>query len=259
MIPESVLFEAAYQCYLDQDLDNARSLCLRACLAYPDSGPLWQLAGLVDWFLGDTAACVDALERAALLIPLQPLAQLCLASAYALQGKRELARFVYDHLIELPEFPIPLLPELARGLGSLGEDAAALAVCERLVELRPSYHPAWFGVAFYRLRLGHAVEDALQYLEQAHHLAPQARTYRLNLAVCLARLHRYAEAFCCIDDIAISEIPHAAWIRQIRPIFVALGDLARVWACDERLRALNSPAGPNPGWDRLCPRCFPDG
>jgi hypothetical protein len=109
------------------------------------------------------------------------------------------------------------------------------------------------------LRLGEPIENALLPLEQAHALAPSARTYRLNLAACLARLHRFAEAFSLVDEIPIAEIPHAGWLRQLRPIFVSLGDLARVWACDERLRTLEQEDDPTNGsCDGNCPHCLDD-
>lgn len=259
MLSEVLFLAAAQERFRDQQLSQARDLCQRGIEVYPESGRLWELLGVVAWFQGDTTPCLNALERASVFVPLQPLAQLALASAYALVDKPDLARTVYSHLATSPEFPVPLLPQLAAGLGRLREDAAALMVCERLVELRPAYHPAWFGVAFYRQRLGEPIENVLASLEQAHRLAPNARTYRLNLAVCLARLHRFAEAFSYIDEIPIAEIPHAAWLRQLRPLFVSLGDLARVWECDERLRTLEQDNGPNDGsCDGNCPCCHDD-
>ena len=259
MLPEVLFLAAAQERFRDQQLSQARDLCQRGIEVYPESGRLWELVGVVAWFQGDTAPCLHALERASMLVPLQPLAQLALASAYALVDKPDLARTVYSHLATAPEFPVPLLPQLAAGLGRLRENAAALLVCERLIDLRPTYHPAWFGVAFYRQRLGEPIENVLAPLEQAHRLAPNARTYRLNLAACLARLNRFAEAFSFIDEIPIAEIPHASWIRQMRPIFVSLGDLARVWECDERLQALEQDEKPHGGsCDGHCPRCLDD-
>ena len=47
-----------------------------------------------------------------------------------------------------------LLPAVAAGLGRLEDFDLALQVCERIVAENPAHHQAFFGIAYYRNRLG---------------------------------------------------------------------------------------------------------
>ncbi|WP_020470104.1 tetratricopeptide repeat protein [Zavarzinella formosa] len=151
---------AALECFHEDDFPETIRVCHRGLDQHPDTGRLWEILGLAHWMRGEIQAALSPLETASLYVPLQPLAQLALAAAYAWANKPDLARTVYKHLADCPGFPVPLMPRLAAGLGRIGENEAALLVCEKLVELRPDYHPAWFGIAFYRRRLGRPVHEA---------------------------------------------------------------------------------------------------
>jgi tetratricopeptide (TPR) repeat protein len=238
------------------DYLTAREICRNGLEHQVDSGRLWELSGISSWFLGEIDQALVALENASLLVPLLPISQIALASAYAHFDKPDLARLIYRHLQSLPEFPVPLLPQLAAGLGRVGEVEAALTVCEQLVELRPGHHPAWFGIAYYLRRLGRPLTDIIPPLEIAHQLAPHMRTYRLNLSACLAQVDRFEEAYAYVCAIPIEEIRCPHWLQTMLPVFAAVGDENREIECQQLLRELGD--GPHPDdWnpDGGCPSC----
>ena len=227
--------EAALSLFHADEFAKAVSVCRRALAKYPDAGRLWEVCGLSHWMAGDIASALPALETASLLVPLAPLAQLALAAAYAWADKPDLARTVYRHLADLPVFPVPLMPRLAAGLGRVGEYATALVVCEKIVELRPDYHPAWFGIAFYLRKLGLSVEAAIPPLERAAELAPDEESYRLNLAACHAQAGDFAAAYRSAASVDVASIRCPNWLRLMLPVFHAVSDWGRRDECRRRL------------------------
>jgi Flp pilus assembly protein TadD len=232
---ERIYLDAALGHFRDGEFDKAVHACRWGLTVYPDDGRLWEVRGLSHWMRGDLASALRALETASVLVPLDPLAQLALAAAYAWADKPDLARTVYRHLAGLPGFPVPLLPRLAAGLGRVGEYAAALLVCEEIVEVRPDYHPAWFGIAFYRRKLGRSVGDAIAPLARAATLAPDEDVYRLNLAGCHAQAGDFPAAYRVAATVDVASIRCPNWLRLMLPVFDAAGDAGRRDACRRQL------------------------
>lgn len=169
---------------------------------FPECGDLLEIRGVARCGRGEVLAATADLEAASALVPLGAQGQVALADCYARLGKIELARTVLFFLAEPGRCPVPLLPDVARGLGHLGEYATALAVCEAVTAARPGHHPAWFGQAYYRLKLGEPLASVAPALEEAFRLAPASLTYRLNLARAWDAAGRAADAYALVRDLA---------------------------------------------------------
>lgn len=217
--------------------------CRWGLTVHPDAGRLWEVYGLSLWMTGDVGAALPALEAASLFVPLDPLAQLALAAAYAWADKPDLARTVYTHLAGLPVFPVPLMPRLAAGLGRVGEYAVALPVCEKIVELRSCYHPAWFGIAYYLRKLGRPVADAIPPLERALALAPDEEAYRLNLAACHAQNGDFTSAYRVAECVDVRTVRCTHWLRLMLAVFDAVGDEGRFHQCRQQLARPGDASG----------------
>lgn len=248
MRTERMYLEAAVGHFQNGLYFEAAHVCLAGLDRFPDAGRLWEVYGTSLWLLGQIKAAQEALETASVLVPLVPRAQLALASAYAHADKPDLARLIYHHLSKHPDFPGPLLPQLAAALGQIGEDEAALLVCEQIVKRQPEYHPAWFGIAFYLRRMGRPVWTVIPHLRVAHELAPDRRTYRLNLAACYAEVGRHADAYRCLEGIPVAEVRCSHWLAMMAGVFTVVGDTPRHEECRGLLERLTD--GPDPeGWD----------
>jgi Flp pilus assembly protein TadD len=203
----------------------------------PEDGRLWQLFGTACCNLNDFAAGLDALETASSLTPLHPLAQLALATCYARLGKHELATMMFEHLGEATEEP-KLLARVARCLGALGRDAAALAVCRKLTRIDPANHSAHFGLAFYLQRLGASPESLIAPLAMALDLAPEVAAYRINLAFAWAKLGRTRQAYELLMKVSLETVGCSCTLQRLRAIFDSIGDHARSLVCQVRLSCL---------------------
>ncbi|MBA4191284.1 MAG: hypothetical protein C0467_25155 [Planctomycetaceae bacterium] len=243
---ERIYFDTALGHFHDGEFDEAVHTCRWGLTVYPDAGRLWEVCGLSLWMRGDLGSALHALEKASVLVPLAPLAQFALAAAYAWADKPDLARTVYRYLAQLPVFPVPLLPRLAAGAGRVGEYAVALLVCEKIVELRPGYHPAWFGIAYYLRKLGRPIGEAIPMLEQALTHAPDEEMYRLNLAACHAQTGDGEAAYRIAETVNVGAVRCRHWLRLLLPVFDAAGDLVQWAACRTRLAELGDD----------CPRCL---
>lgn len=208
------------------DLAAAREIGLAGLRSAPDHPGLHELVGLAEFELEDYARAVHHLETASAIGPLGIEGQLALADCYRRFGLVQAAVAVLDFLAEPDRCPVPLLPTVARGLGQLGRYSAALAVCLRLTALRPGYHPAWFGVAFYLRQLGGPGEPVVRALEMAHGLAPDALTYKLNLAAEYADLGRLADAHALVRDVPADAVGCGCLCRRLARAFAAAGDVS---------------------------------
>lgn len=217
-------FQAALDRFGEGNFAQAMRCCKRGLSRAPDCGRLWEMAGIIFWSLDKRRRAIAALERATTLAPLGALGQCTLADAYALQGKRTLARTIYAFLAEPGRCPVDFLPRLATGLGRLGDNRLALAVCEELIKRQPSHHAAWFGVAYYRRRLGCPADQVLAPLEMAYLIAPACLTYRINLACLLLQQGNLPAARGLLQGISPDQV-HCPRARAIlEPAFEAARD-----------------------------------
>jgi Flp pilus assembly protein TadD len=225
----------------------ARDACRAGLRVEPDHPGLNEALGLAEFGAERYGPAVHALEAASLFGPLGAEAQLALADCYVRFGQVQAAGAIVDFQAEPGRCPTPLLPDLARGLGRTGRYALALDVCQRLTVLRPSYHPAWFGVAYYLGQLGRPPGTLVRPLEAAFALAPRALTYRLNLAALYADLGRPADAYALVRGVPADAVRCRCLCRRLLPAFEHAGD--RDGLAAYRDRADGAPAE----WDDDAP------
>lgn len=200
----------------------------------PDDGSLWQLLGLMRRRRGDLVAARPALEAASLLVPLSPAARCALADCYARTGWPDLARDLYRLLAGDAACPTCLLPAIASGLGSVGDDEAALGVCRELSRREPTRHEALFGIAFYMRRLGHPPEAILPMVARAHELAPGVTPYRVLLALLLGHVGQHHEAADLLREVPPDSIDCPCCLNRMRAVFRLAGDHAWCRACRDQ-------------------------
>ncbi|MBY0526131.1 MAG: tetratricopeptide repeat protein [Gemmataceae bacterium] len=198
---------------------------------YPDNGRLWQLYGMALWVRKEVSAALEALETATTLVPLIPLAQRALADCYAKTRKGDLATLIYRHLLETGRCPTGLLPCVAAALNALGQHELALNACETLAERDPSYHQAYFGIAYYRARLGASLDELVAPLAMATDLAPQHMHYRINLAFVWAAKGDFDRAHELLQPVVLERIQLPCWLLRMRTIFERVGDHQRALEC----------------------------
>lgn len=213
---------------LDAALDNS-----------PDDGDLWQIRGQIRRRQGDFGGAREALETATLLVPLNPQARCTLAECYARTGQEALAGVIYRGLARDARCPTELLPAVASGLGSLGDDSSALAACREILRRDPSRHEAHFGAAYYLRRLGHPDVAILAALTQAFELAPGVPLYRVTLASVLSRIGEHDEAYDLLRGVDPRTIGCRCCLGRMMTVFLRVGDLARFGACRDRSQQIH--------------------
>lgn len=245
-------FARAVELYDGQRFAEAADFAWQCLRVLPDEGRLWQLYGTCRCNLKDYAAAREALEQASALVPLHPLARIALARSYAHLGQEELARTIYEYLVEGGSCPTGLLPAVAVDLNRLGEYRLALKACETLTERDPSHHQAHFGTAYYLARVGASPEALIPPLAMAMDLAPEILHYRLNLAFVLADAGRAEEAHGLLTAVALEEVRCPCWLLRIKDICKQVGDYGRAVTCTGLLgtgnpSARREQAGPERG------------
>jgi tetratricopeptide (TPR) repeat protein len=222
------VYQAAVLAYDTGDFSQAATVAQYGLLASPDDGRLWEIRGLALYELSDVPGATVAVEHASWRVPLSALGQLVLADCYTAADKPELAWTILTFLAEPDRCPQPLLPKVSAGLGRIGAYTLALEVCERLTALRPTYHPAWFGVAFYRQKLNRPAEDLIDPLFAALQLAPDALTYRLSLAGICDDLGWYPMAYRVVKCVSASRVKCPRMVAKLIRVFSHMGDVKRV-------------------------------
>ena len=187
-------------------------------------GRLHEAAGIAAYHSEEFGPAVFHLESASTFVPLGVEPQLLLADLYLRFGQTHAAGAILVFLAEPDRCPTPLLPELAKTLGRAGEYRFALDVCERLTAFRPTFHPAWFGTAFYLGRLGRPACDLEFPLRAAFELAPHALPYRLNLAAVLTDTGRYDEAYDLVAAVPPEAVGCGCQCRRFAAACAAAGD-----------------------------------
>ena len=175
-----------------------------------------------------------ALETASLLVPLEPASRCALAECHARAGRKELACDLYRQLGRDEKCPTTLLPAVAAGLGSLGQNEAALAACRKIVRRDPEHHHAHFGVAFYLRRLGRPLQAVIAAVSRAHELRSRVSLYRLSLAALLDHSGQREEACDLLRDVDPTAVQCRACLRRAMAIFQEAGDWERFEAFRRR-------------------------
>jgi tetratricopeptide (TPR) repeat protein len=214
-----LLYYAAADALAQGDVEAVLDACESGLRLDPSHAGLHELCGIAYLEHENDSAAVHHFETASSIRPLLPAAALALANCYIRFGLTDSASTILQFLAEPGRCPVPLMPDLARALGLMGSYRSALDICEQLTQLRPTYHPAHFGVAFYRRRLGYPLEKSLAPLQAAVRLEPDAVFYRLNLAALLADLGRTAEAVPWVQGIDPASISHKCLRRRLAMVF----------------------------------------
>jgi pentatricopeptide repeat protein len=170
---------------------------------------------------------------ASVLIPLNPGAECALAECYAKAGQTERARDLYRDLAKSSRCPAALLPAIASGLGSVGDNESALEVCRELSRREPMQHEACFGTAFYMRRLAYPVEMIIPVVTRAHELAPHLIHYRVLLASLLASIGEYQEASDLLRHVPPDSVRCRSCLRRMMAIFRLAGEHTLSDACRE--------------------------
>jgi Flp pilus assembly protein TadD len=227
------MVERCFELFEHGRIDEASALAERGVEGDPEDGRLWQLLGLLRHRRGDYPAACAALETAGLLVPLDPASRYALAECHARAGRKGLAGDLYRQLGRDQRCPTTLLPAVAAGLGSLGQNEAALAACRKIARRDPEHHHAHFGIAFYLRRLGRPVQAIFTAVSRAYELAPQVVLYRVTLAVLLDHTGRRDEACDLLRDLDPGAVHCRSCLQRAMAIFQEAGD----WHSFEAFRA----------------------
>lgn len=230
-------YHRVVQLYNEKEYALAVDLARQFLQVAPDDGQLWQLCGTACWRLNDFAGALEALEEASVLTPLHPLAQYALAACYVWADLPDLAGVIYEHLGDTVE-DASLLAMVAKSFGTLGQHEAALHVCRRIVALDPTYHTAFFGIAYYLGCLGHQPLTLIGPLAMAVGLAPQVLHYRINLALAWSDAGAAEEAYDLLKSVSVEAVNCPCCLRRMQGVFDAVGDCGRSLTCRVRLSCL---------------------
>jgi hypothetical protein len=154
-------------------------------------------------------------------------------------GKRRSAAVELLFLAEPSRCPTPLLPDLARLLGELGAYRSAFKVCRRLTQLRSWYHPAYYGMAHYLVKLHKPIGKVIRHLRRAVELAPRTVPYRLALADALANAGRYEEACAVVRLVPAAAVRCAACLERLLDAAEEAGDGELIQRFRDRLREVS--------------------
>ena len=210
----------------------------------PDEGRLWELCGLVYRATNDCQACLDALERASLYVPLSFLAQCALAECYVNTGRHEWARDIYIYLVEQPDLSASLLKRLAAGFDWLGDFPMALRLSREVAKKLPDDAESRYAMAYFMGKLDYPLPAIESEARHAVALAPGRVHYRIGLAGLLEQHGRIVEALEWITDLTVEQIQNLSCkncLVRLARIFGAAGDGNRANVCRWMLANLPEP------------------
>lgn len=235
MTPADCLFRSARDALDEGDFASALELSRAGLLRDGDHPGLLQVFGLAAYQLNEPLDALEGLEGAGVVSPLSAPSRLALADLYLRFGRREAAASELLFLAEPGRCPTPLMADLARLLGVLGAYRSAFKVCRRLTQLRPWYHPAHYGMAFYLAKLNRPAK-AIRHLRAAHALAPTALPYRVALAGALADAGEFAEACDLVRDVPADAIACPEVLKRLQGAAEVDGDVELAVRLRDRLR-----------------------
>lgn len=224
MTDSTIITNAAQSRFDLGDFDCCASISREGLDSFPENGRLWEMQGIGLWGKGWIGEARLALETASLFVSLQPLARVALASCYSRMGQDASVLVEYEFLARSENCPTAMLASVAARFGRVGAFALARDVCECIVRLRPDHHPAWFGIAFYTLRLGHDPRLAIEPLSMAFDLDPERLTDRINLACLHAAQDRLDRAWFLIQGVPPTAIHCLQTLQRLFPVIVQWGD-----------------------------------
>jgi len=227
--------------YRDGRLDEAIHLAQQALQESPDEGRLWELRGLIHRDRSETAAAVDALERASLLVPLQTFSRIALAEGYGKLGRRELARDLYLECLKPPEPEVESLLHIGAGLEACGFPGLAMKACRLAQRSDPQHPQPYYDMGYYAARCGYPMHVVESLARRAISFDPENVHYRVGLASLLLRQDRLDDALNVIGamtDRQIHAIRCRCCLERITELFEQTGDRSRAEQCRRHAQRL---------------------
>ncbi|UUO05454.1 hypothetical protein M4951_18990 [Blastopirellula sp. J2-11] len=205
-------------------------------------GRCWQLAGQIQFRLGELAAAARMLETAAILIPLSAAAQCRLAECYLRTQRPDLAACIYAHLAEIENLDEVSAVDAVRGL--LRVDAIGDGVDLGLRSLRRfrENHRLLVLVADGLERSGLGPQAALPLLLQAERLQPKNLQYKIAVIKRLVEAGRRLDAVRRLRVIEVESLDCVASLQRLRLLLAACGEVAGAEACHARLAQIEYEA-----------------
>lgn len=206
----------------------------------PDSGPAWELRGLLESHLGFVSAAVSSLEQASLLVPLQPLASRCLALDYISQDRHRLGVELLVSLARAQQDPY-FVRRINYDLLKLSEYQASH---QMLTESLACVDSAllWHELSATLSKLNRPAEESLSAAMRAISLSPDFASYRVTAASLLVTMNEADDAFYLVRDLSakqIQELDCLCCLWRLIHIYNCFDSDERVRLCYSRLHELS--------------------
>lgn len=227
-----------WQAYAQGNLWAALEVVAQTVSQNEEDGRPWELMGLIFRNLVKPKSAVNAFERAALLVPLQPLSQICLAECYGVIGKKSLARDLYLNQAELYANSAELLLFIAAGLEGIDEPHLAMEMCREASSIAPDSGQVVYDMCFYACRCGAPISVIETLAWRAVELEPDNVHFRVGLASLLVRLGLPSKAHWAVNALSpkqISEVSCACCLERIKQLYESVSDTPRSKQCAQRL------------------------
>jgi tetratricopeptide (TPR) repeat protein len=232
---------AIWNAYAAGDLEAALKLAESALAVNENDGAIWQLCGLIYRDRCEFASCVDALERASLLVPLDALARVALAEAYGKIGSVGLARDLFVARFDDGTMTVDLLMQTAVGLDGIDQPRLAMKACQIAAERDPERSQPYYDMGYYAARCGYPVHVVESLARRAISLEPNRVNYRIGLASLLAKHERLDDAHAIVRTITATQIETVrcrCCLERMAALFEQVADFGRATECREQLMRL---------------------
>lgn len=226
--------------YLAGRWEAARDAARRAVAMDLNDGRGWELLGLAYRELKQPMKTADAIERASLTHVIQPLASLCLAEAYGLLGRRQLARQLYLMVAEGQRQAPETLLLVATGLDAIDQVRLALDVCQMAQAIEPCSGQAAYDRGYYAFRCGLSRPVVESCARRAVELEPDNTVFRVGLASLLMRYGDWDRASSLVADftpLQIGEIACLCCVERVAELYRFAQDARRWEWCQARIAA----------------------
>ena len=203
-----------------------------------DDGKAWRLKGLAHYELREISEAADALEHAALLVPLCPLAQCRLAQSYVRLRRREVALLIFQHLVSLHDLPEHISECVAKGLLQIDACDMALMFCLNQLKRFRNSHRLLFTTSSVMRRLSYDHEEALPFSLRALQLRPNNLYYRISCAQQMVAVDQRGAAVELLAEVNLDRVQSIASLNRLLLLFERLDDQASAEHCHMRLQQI---------------------
>jgi len=208
----------------------------------PDDVDALLILGMANFHTGHFIDGIDALERFALLRPLEEDAQIELAIAYGCVGRRELSRDLLMNVAIGDRVDCDQLLRIALGLEAIDEPRLAMEACRQAGKRSPETPDVHYQMGYFAQICGQPVSVSEALIRHAIDLDPHNLYFRIGLASMLIRLDRKDEAMEVIEHMIpsrLSEVTCLCCLKRIANLFFDCDDVERAKLCAQRLGELH--------------------